>query len=399
MSDIQGEAWADNPFTFGKSYTLPDVKPQPVPIKNILRDFFAKLKAKYIKMPPAKINPVEPVSTTAWSPEMGLGDTLVDRFAPNPAFIGIPLKRKDVPSQTGTKGWNTHYNIMVDQSGSMQAESTTYEGESMDRSLVCRLATSCLIKQASFNTDSFTVYTYNDTGKICFPMPRGEPSYEYNAGIDFLTAESVSHLWDITQHQQGSINCAWNDSNAGENMLLNALAAMVPDGQNNEQHAMQIMIRGMKKHNIEGCITVFITDGDNLATPVSQGFSASETGGVSYDEWLRRYGHVFYIVLRNEGSSSIESNKRDTRNALKSLYGWNDTLADKFVWGFPDAKMVDPATDEALTDVADQMAWLFAEIGKIFAGTSDEFAELDDELGVIVNPDGSKGSYEKPNTD
>ena len=393
MSDIQGDAWADNPFTFGKSYTLPDVKPQPVPIKNILRDFFAKLKAKYLKMPPAKINPVEPVSTTAWSPEMGLGDTLVDRFAPNPAFIGIPLKRKDVPSQTGTKGWNTHYNIMVDQSGSMQQESTTYEGQSLDRSLVCRLATSCLIKQASFNTDSFTVYTYNDTGKICFPMPRGEPSYEYQAGIDFLTAESVSHLWDITQHQQGSISCAWNDSNAGENMLLNALAAMVPDGQNNEQHAMQVMIRGMKKHNIEGCITVFITDGDNLARPVTQGASASETGGVSYDQWLRRYGHVFYIVLRNEGSSAIETNKSDTRQALKDLYGWDNALADKFVWGFPDAKMIDPATDEALTDVADQMAWLFAEIGKIFAGTSDEFAELDDELGVIVNPDGSKGSY------
>ena len=394
MSDIQGDAWADNPFTFGKNYTLPDVKPQPVPIKNILRDFFAKLKAKYIKMPPAKINPVEPVSTTAWSPEMGLGDTLVDRFAPNPAFIGLPLKRKDVPSQTGTKGWNTHYNIMVDQSGSMGAASTTYEGVDMDRSLVCRLATSCLIKQASFNTDSFTVYSYNDIGKVCFPMPDGSPSYDYQGGIDFLTAASVSELWNITNAQQGTISSAWNDSNAGENMLLNALAAMVPDGQNNEQHAMQIMIRGMQSHNIQGCITVFITDGDNLAGPVKQGASAPETGGVSYDEWLRSFGHVFYIVLRSEGSSSIESNKRATRQALMNMYDWDNALADKFVWGFPDAKMVDPATGEALTDVADQMAWLFAEIGKIFAGTSDEFAELDEKLGVIVNPDGSKGSYE-----
>jgi len=394
MSDIQGDAWADNPFTFGKSFTLPDVKPQPVPIKNILRDFFAKLKAKYIKMPPAKINPVEPVSTTAWSPEMGLGDTLTDRFAPNPAFIGIPLKRKDVPSQTGTKGWNTHYNIMVDQSGSMSANSTSYEGVPLDRSLVCRLATSCLIKQASFNTDSFTVYTYNDIGKICFPMPEGEPSYDYQGGMDFLTAESVSALWNITNQSQGSIDSAWADSSAGENMLLNALAAMVPDGQNNEEHAMQVMIRGMQHHNIEGCITVFITDGDNLAGPVEQGQSAPETGGVTYDEWLRRYGHVFYIVLRDEGNSSIESNKRATRRSLMNTYGWEESIADKFVWGFPDAKMIDPATGETLTDVADQMAWLFAEIGKIFAGTSEEFAELEEELGAIVNPDGSKGTYE-----
>ena len=399
MSDIQGEAWADNPFTFGKSYTLPEVKPQPVPIKNILRDFFAKLKAKYIKMPPAKINPVEPVSTTAWSPEMGLGDTLVDRFAPNPAFIGLPLKRKDVPSQTGTKGWNTHYNIMVDQSSSMSAESTTYEGDSLDRGLVCRLASSCLIKQASFNTDSFTVYTYNDTGKICFPIPDGEPSYNYNGAIDFLTAASVSELFDIKNSWQGSIPRAWSDSNAGQNMLVNALAAMVPDGSNNEPHAMQFMIRGMKQHNIEGCITVFITDGDNLAGPVKEGASYDETGGVSFDEWLRRYGHVFYIVLRNEGNPAIEENKRNTREALKDLYSWDNAIADKFIWGFPDPKMIDPATGEALTDVADQMSWLFAEIGKIFAGTSEEFAELDEELGVIVNPDGSKGSYERPDTD
>ena len=398
MSDVQSENWSDNPFTFGKQYTLPDVKPQPVPIKNILRDFFSKLKAKYIKMPPAKINPVEPVSTTAWSPEMGMGDTLTDRFAPNPAFIGIPLKRKDVPSQTGSKGWNTHYNVMVDQSGSMQAESTKYEGQSLDRSLVCRLATSCLVKQASFNTDSFTVYTYNDMGKPCFPIP-AQPSYDYQGCIDFLTAESVSKVWNITDSQHSSVRHAYNYNDASENFLLNALAAMVPDGENNETHAMEVMIRGMKDNDIQGCITVFITDGDNLAGPLKEGKYSDDTGGITYDEWLRQFGHVFYIVLRNQGNSAIESNKRKAREALMKIYSWDESLADKFVWGFPDDKMQDPATGEYLTDVADQMGWLFAEIGKIFAGTSDEFAELAEELGEIVNPDGSKGSYERPDTD
>ena len=398
MSDVQSENWSDNPFTFGKQYTLPDVKPQPVPIKNILRDFFSKLKAKYIKMPPAKINPVEPVSTTAWSPEMGMGDTLTDRFAPNPAFIGIPLKRKDVPSQTGSKGWNTHYNVMVDQSGSMQAESTKYEGQSLDRSLVCRLATSCLVKQASFNTDSFTVYTYNDMGKPCFPIP-AQPSYDYQGCIDFLTAESVSKVWNITDSQHSSVRHAYNYNDASENFLLNALAAMVPDGENNETHAMEVMIRGMKDNDIQGCITVFITDGDNLAGPLKEGKYSDDTGGITYDEWLRQFGHVFYIVLRNQGNSAIESNKRKAREALMKIYSWDESLADKFVWGFPDDKMQDPATGEYLTDVADQMGWLFAEIGKIFAGTSDEFAELAEELGEIVNPDGTKGSYERPDTD
>jgi hypothetical protein len=287
---------------------------------------------------------------------------------------------------------------MVDQSGSMQAESTKYEGQSLDRSLVCRLATSCLVKQASFNTDSFTVYTYNDMGKPCFPIP-AQPSYDYQGCIDFLTAESVSKVWSITDTQHSSVRHAYNYNDASENFLLNALAAMVPDGENNEPHAMEVMIRGMKDNDIQGCITVFITDGDNLAGPLREGKSSDETGGITYDEWMRQFGHVFYIVLRNQGNSAIENNKRKAREALMKIYSWDESLADKFVWGFPDDKMIDPATGEYLTDVADQMGWLFAEIGKIFAGTSDEFAELAEELGEIVNPDGSKGSYERPDTD
>ena len=40
--------------------------------------------------------------------------------------------------------------------------------------------------------------------------------------------------------------------------------------QNNEEHAMEVMIRGMKSSTtFKGCITVFITDGDNLAGPVT----------------------------------------------------------------------------------------------------------------------------------
>jgi len=287
---------------------------------------------------------------------------------------------------------------MVDQSGSMQQESTKYEGQSLDRSLVCRLATSCLVKQASFNTDSFTVYTYNDMGKPCFPIP-AKPSYDYQGCIDFLTAESVSKVWSITDTQHSSVRGAYNYNDAAENFLLNALAAMVPDGENNETHAMEVMIRGMKDNDIQGCITVFITDGDNLAGPLKEGKYSDDTGGITYDEWMRQFGHVFYIVLKNQGHPSIETDKRKAREALMKIYSWDESLADKFVWGFPDDKMKDPATGEYLTDVADQMGWLFAEIGKIFAGTSDEFAEIAEELGEIVNPDGSKGSYERPETD
>ena len=58
-------------------------------------------------MPIAKINPVEPVSTTQWTPEMGMGDTLADRFAPNPAFIGLP------PAQRFNPAWNKRWNLIT----------------------------------------------------------------------------------------------------------------------------------------------------------------------------------------------------------------------------------------------------------------------------------------------
>jgi len=390
MSDVQSESWADNPFTFGKMYTLPDVKPQPVPIKGILRDFFAKLKAKYIKMPPAKIQPVEPVATTQWTPEMGMSDTLTDRFAPNPAFIGLPLKRKEIPSTTGTKGWNTHYNIMVDQSGSMKAKATSYEGVDLDRSLVCRLASSCLIKQASLNVDSFTVYSYNHLGKLLWPLPEGEPSYHYDKAIEWLTAESVNTLFNIKDHRTGSITESYNTTETGENHLLNALSAMVPDGENNESHAFEIMIRNMKKHDVRGMITVFITDGDNLAGPVKE--TSPESDGLSFDQWFRQFGHVFYILVREDEDSAIAHYVEATTLALMKKNKWDRKLAEKFVWGFPDPKMIDPQTGEKIIDIAEQMGWLFAQIGRIFAGTSEEFDDLAKELGEI----GPDGEYKPP---
>jgi hypothetical protein len=393
MSDVQSDAWRDNPFTFGKKYQLPDIKPLPMDLRNPLKDFFVNLKAKYIKMPPAKINPVEPVGTTQWTPEMGLGDTLIDRFAPNPAFIGLPLKRKEVITTKGTKGWNTHYNIMVDQSGSMQAQSTEWEGTQMDRSMVCRLASACLVQQASLNLDSFTIFTYNDIGKLAWPLPDGEPSYDYPGALDYLTAESVNRLWNGMNTEQGDIRHSYT-TKSGDNYLLNALAAMVPDGENNEDAAFETMIRNSKRHDIRGMITVFITDGDNLEGPVVAGDTSPDTGGLSYDQWMRQFGHVFYIVLRSDREkSSIQRNMRATARNLADIHGWDEKLADKFVWGFPDptGRCVDEDGNE-ITNVADQMAWLFAEIGRIFAGTSDLFDDLAEDLGEI----GSDGDYKSP---
>tara|TARA_B100000686_G_scaffold76271_1_gene82202 strand:+ start:1349 stop:2542 length:1194 start_codon:yes stop_codon:yes gene_type:complete len=393
MSDVQDDVWVDNPFTFGKKYPLPTIKPLPMELRNPLKDFFANLKAKYIKMPPAKIRPVEPVATTQWTPEMGMGDTLVDRFAPNPAFIGLPLKRKEIETTRGTKGWNTHYNIMVDQSGSMQANSTEFEGVQLDRSMVCRLASCCLIQQASLNLDSFTVFTYNDVGKLAWPLPDGEPSFDYAGCLEYLTAESVNRIWNGTNTSQGEINHSYTRE-AGDNYLLNALAAMVPDGENNEDSAFEVMIRNVKKHDIKGMITVFITDGDNLAGPVTNGSRSGDTGGLTYDQWMRQFGHVFYIVLRSPSETrTIQQNMDKTARNLADIYGWDKSLADKFVWGFPDP--TGRCRDEdgnLITNVADQMGWLFAEIGRIFAGTSEEFDDLAEELGEI----GADGDYKSP---
>ena len=87
------------------------------------------------------------------------------------------------------------------------------------------------------------------------------------------------------------------------NDIINALDTMVPDGDNNEDHAFEVMIENSRKHDISGMITVFITDGDNLARPITA--SSSVSGGKSYDEWMRQFGKVFYIILRSESDQGV----------------------------------------------------------------------------------------------
>lgn len=392
MSDVQQSGWADNPFTFSITHGVQPADPMPFSMDNFLQDFFDKLKAKYVKMPPAKIQPVEPVATTQWTPEMGMGQTLTDRFAPNPAFIGIPLKRKDIETTVGTKGWNTHYNIMVDQSGSMGAIATQFNGKNCDRTIVCRLATACLIKQASYNFDSFTVFSYNDRGKLLWNLD-GEPAYNYQNCIDWLISDSISKVWNIVENNKGNSTQAWSDG--GENCMINALAPMVADGDNNEDSAFDVMVKNSQKYDIKGMITVFITDGDSLSAPITH-TNPELTGSLTYDQWMRQFGHLFYILIRSESEQrTMNDYKRRCVANLMKTYGWSEPLASKFVWCFPDPRMVDPETGELITDVGDQMGWLFAEIGKIFAGTSEEFSDLAEELGVI----GHDGDYESPTTD
>ena len=74
-----------------------------------------------------------------------------------------------------------------------------------------------------------------------------------------------------------------------------------------------------------------------------------------------------------------------------STYGWSKEISLKVCLGIPNPKMIDPDTEED-AEVQDQMGWLFAEIGRIFAGTSDEFEDLAEELGEI----GQDGDYKNP---
>jgi hypothetical protein len=372
MSDYQSDGWADNPFTFAQSRDIPIIDSSPIPLKPLLRDLFNKIKAKYLRMPPAKINPLEPVATTQWSPEMGMSQTLADRFAPNPAFIGLPLRRKDIETQVGTRGFNTHYNIMIDQSGSMRRNAASFEGANLHRGLVCRLATANLISQAKLNLDSFVVYSYNNTGKIVWPLPSGEPSFDYDDAVDFLTGDGVKQLWNPIE-MKGKLS-HYGDTNN----LVNALDAIVPDGDNNEANAFEIMIENTLKHDIGGSITVFITDGDNLDGPLTE--SSSISGGKSFDNWFRSQtplNKVFYIILRDESEQKLmDKYCNSVEKSLMDLYGYPREIAKKFVWKFPDKRMIDPETGERIEDLWDQMGWLFTEIGKIFAGISEEFEDV-----------------------
>ena len=375
MSDYQSDGWTENPFTFSTSRQVPDNEGIPIPITGILRDLLERIKVKFMRMPPAKIQPIEPVATTQWTPEMGMAQTLADRFAPNPAFIGLPLRRKDIETTQGTKGFNTHYNIILDQSSSMTGASYVIpeSGITLNRSLVCRIASACLITQASYNMDSFSMFSYNDTGKIVWPLPSGGPSFDYQDAVDFLTADGVKTLFNsITS--KGSIS-----RNADNETLLDSLSAIHPTGYTNFDSAYEITIDTCEKSDISNMITVFITDGDGLSEIIAQGSQTKVTGGVTYDEWFRKgQNKLFYILIGSAGSSSLKKEYKNVVKELMELYNYPREIAEKFVWMFPDEAMTDPETGEAMTDIMDQMAWLFTEIGKIYAGISEYFQDIVD---------------------
>tara|TARA_R110000751_G_scaffold197125_1_gene302335 strand:+ start:1090 stop:2343 length:1254 start_codon:yes stop_codon:yes gene_type:complete len=408
MSDVQRSGWADNPFTFSITHGIEPAEPQPFGMSNFLKDFFEKLKAKYVRVPPSQIESEEDIGSEGWRPELGMTGAKYDSFAPDPGFIPITQRRKPLVTHKGVKGFNTHYNIMGDQSSSMSAKATEFEGKLCNRSIVLRLAASCLIKQASFNMDSFTMYSYNDSGKVLWNLT-GEPAYNYEDCIAWLTSDSISKVWNIVENNKGSSTTAWNEGS--QNTMINCLAPYVPDGFTDDNSGFDIMIKNSQKHDIQGMITVFLTDGDGLADtskrywsqtakqrneckegPDAKGSWQGGTGAFnpdnvteegkkmignkSYDQWLRQFGHVFYIIIRSEDEQkTIRENVEAIEGHLMGLYGWDREEASKFIWGFPDVGMKD-SSGRPITDVAEQMAWLFAEIGRIGAGLSEEFNDL-----------------------
>jgi hypothetical protein len=164
--------------------------------------------------------------------------------------------------------------------------------------------------------------------------------------------------------------------------LLNALDAAVPDGENNEANAFEVMIDNVKENDINGLITVFITDGDNLAGPLKEYSTASDNK--PFDEWMRQFGHLFYIIIRADNEQrTMDQYVKQVVQSLVSIYDYPEDIAKKFVWKFPDPAMIDPETGETMTDIMDQMGWLFTEIGKIFAGTSEYFDDVVEYFGAI----------------
>ena len=47
------------------------------------------------------------------------------------------------------------------------------------------------------------------------------------------------------------------------------------------------------------------------------------TGSLTYDAWLRQFGHVFYIIIRSEDEQTkIRYNVEAIEGHLMGLYGW-----------------------------------------------------------------------------
>ena len=55
-------------------------------------------------------------------------------------------------------------------------------------------------------------------------LPEGEPSYDYQGALDYLTADSVNKFWNGYEKNQGEAGSSAYTRDHGLNYALNALA-------------------------------------------------------------------------------------------------------------------------------------------------------------------------------
>jgi hypothetical protein len=218
-----------------------------------------------------------------------------------------PRKRREIIGEP-EPGLATFLNIIVDSSGSMDAEyGHTPDGYPLTGLDLARFAAALMVGQAQINDDRFAIYAFATSATTVWDGPAGGPDEPevYEECVEWLLGLYSS----------------------GRELFPNL------GGGTNPQLGMQIAATEMQDFmtqtdlGVKSCVTVVISDGNFSESSVFN-TPIEGSGGLGCDEWFRQYGPVFYIYISQSIDDSLEGtfsgNAASLRKALQRYYGLED---------------------------------------------------------------------------
>lgn len=166
--------------------------PAAVDFVNPARAFFDGM-AKFIKAKDTE-GTKSPEGTTAFIMGQGAGELVESTAGPNPALAigsGEAQATTVTDSFTGTEGYNTFVQLIVDKSEGMNAPAGTWRGITLKKWDLARTLAAIMVAQARNCEAYFAIYSFDESGHVEW----AGPSNDYEGAIDYLlSANSTAFI-------------------------------------------------------------------------------------------------------------------------------------------------------------------------------------------------------------
>ena len=291
-----------DPFVWTEPIGDCDAEEKPFGFENPLRAFYEEIAPPLVEKPKAPRTPLAPIRTTSWDPAAGMKGAKYPTFVPLPLPGTTPVTTAEARVPRGKQGKNTMVNVIVDVSGSMNANAATWKGYSFGRWEVARICTAIMLKQCQLGDDGFAIYEFESYPNVLW---KGV-SYQHQDAIDYITSYDMGHI--------------------GYGRSFGFLP-FYPRGGTNIPSGLRECIRGMEGQSLDKAVTIVITDMWDQTGDYIFNAAMSDSGrgdGKSCDEVLRSYGPTFYIAIADWGSKQRgEQGMAELSRRLNEVHGKN----------------------------------------------------------------------------